>query len=279
MKRKIILPILLLLALAAGYYFLRLRPAGPAEEVEILRQATIERGRLSATVSATGSIEPEAQVSLSFAAPGTVASVAAVRGARVQAGDVLAELEAGELALSVRQAEDALRIQQLTLEQARHSAASPAELAIAQADMDAAAGNLTIADANLAAAEASLSQAQAERSRLLAGPTPGQIAAAESQLASAAAQQRQAQIAYNRTLECFDVTLPNGETEQSCPLLGPAEEQARAVLASADAAVAAAQAQLADLQAGPTPADVQAANAAVAAALAQTASAAGSVQV
>jgi HlyD family secretion protein len=279
MRRTIIIIVIVIAAAALAFFFFRQRQAGQNEQLEIIRQATVERGSLAATVSATGSIEPEAMITLSFGAPGTIREVNVVRGDNVQTGDVLATLDADELALAVQQAEDTLRIQELTLEQTLTSEPSAATLAASEADVDAANGNLVIAQAGLAAAEAALDQAEAGKAQLLAGATPGQIAAAEAQVESARLAQKNAEDLHNRTMECFTVTLPNGDEQTTCPGLGQAEEQARANLENANAALLAAETQLADLQSGPRPADIQAANAAIAAAEAQVESARGSVLV
>ncbi len=279
MRRLFIALFIVITLIAAGFFVARRYQARGVSEVEIIRQAKVTRGTIAATVSATGSIEPEALVSLSFGVGGTVKQVNVFRGQQVSAGQLLTTLDTGELTLAVQQAEDALRIQQLSLEQAMNSAPSPATLDSAQADIDAARGNIAIANANLNGAEASLAQVQAQKAQLLAGPTAGQIAAAESQVVTARLQEELAQKNYNRTLECFTIDRPGGGEEEVCPGLGPAEEQARDNLESARAARSAAEANLADLLAGPRPADLQAADAAIAAAQAQVDSAAGNVLV
>jgi len=279
MRRTIIIVGIVVILGAAAFLLIRQRNAKQEGEVEILRQATVEQGSLSATVNATGSIEPEALVTLSFGVAGTVHDVNAVRGQIASAGEILANLETGELGLVVQQSQDALRIQELLLQQALNSEPSAATLATAQADIDASEGNLAIAKASLAAAEAAVTQVEAQKAQLSAGPTAGQLAAANSQLTSARSQQRIAEEAHNRTLECFTISLPDGSDRETCPGLGPPEEQARANLENTNAALSAAEAQLADLRASARPADIQAADAAIAAANAQVDSAAGSVLV
>ncbi len=279
MRRTIIILIVLVILVGAGIYFVSRQRASQEQEFEIIREAEVELDQIAATVNATGTTEPEALVTLSFRAGGNVQTVDAVRGQQVSTGDVLATLDTAELALAVQQAQDTLNIQELTLQQALNSGPSPATLASAQADIDAAEGNVAIAQANEAAAEASLAQAQAQRSQLLTGPTEGQVAAAESQVTSARVKQTVAQDTYDQTISCREVTLPTGEVQRVCPGLGVPEEQARANLESANVALEAAEAQLADLLAGPTAADLQAANAAVAAAEAQLESARGNVLV
>jgi HlyD family secretion protein len=250
-----------------------------AQQVEILREAVVERGTIAATVNATGSIEPEAMASLSFGAPGIVRQLDVVRGQQVSAGDVLATLDADELSLALRQAEDALRIQELTLEQALNGEPSEATLAGAQADIDATMGNLAVAEANVSAAEAAVSQAVAQKNILLAGASEGQIAAAEQQVTAARLRQQAAQDAYNQNLLCVNITLPDGQQILECPGLGPAEQQLRIGLESANADLEVAEAQLAVLLAGPGTAEIQAADAAIAAASAQVAAAEGGVLV
>jgi HlyD family secretion protein len=192
----------------------------------------------------------------------------------VAAGDVLATLNTDELALAVQQAQDALRIQELTLQQRLNAEPSPATLASAEADLAAAAANVTVAQANLASAEAAVLQANAQKAQLLAGATPGQIAQAEASLAAAQLAQKNAQDVYNQTIECF--TDPAGN--EVCPGLGAPEEAARAALANANASLAAAQAALADVQTAARPADIQLADAAIANAQAGVQAAQGNVQ-
>lgn len=280
MRRTIVIIVVILILLGAGFLLLRQRQQAAQEPAfEILREETVENGRITATVNATGSIEPEALVSLTFRGTGTIQQVNAVRGQTVQMGDVLATLDTEELQLTVQQAEDAVRIQELTLQQRLNNQISAATLASAQADIDAAQAQLEVAEANLASAEAAVLQAQAQKAQLLAGPTAGEIAAAEAQVAAASAQQKTAQITYDRLIECVSVELPTGEDKEICPGLGDPEEQARFNLANANSSLAAAEKQLVDLQAGARAADIQAANAAIASAQAGVQAAQGNVAV
>ncbi len=279
MRRIIIILVVVIVAVGVGAFFLNQRRASQEQEFEIIREAEVALDQIAATVNATGTTEPEALVTLSFRAGGSVQTVDALRGQRVSAGDVLATLDTGELILAVQQAQDNLNIQKLMLQQSLNSGPSPATLASAAADVEAAEANLVIAEANVAAAEASLAQAQAQRAQLLTGPTQGQVAAAEAQVSSARTQQKVAQDTYDQLLTCRDVTAPGGEKRTVCPGLGTAEEQGRANLEAVNASLDAALAQLADVQAGPSAADLQAANAAIAAAEAQVDSAQGNVQV
>ena len=276
--RNILLIVLVLALVGAGVYFLINRQQTAEQQVEVLREATIARERIASTVNATGAIEPESLVTLTFGFSGTVAEVNAVRGQEVAAGDVLAQLDTAELALAVQQAEDALRIQELTMAQRQNNTPSPAQLASSQADVQAAEANLQVAQANLASSQAGLQQAQAQRAQLLAGATPGQIAQAESQVAAARQQQKQAQETYNRTIECHTFTVPGtNQQDEICPGLGAPEEAARAALETATLNLQAAEASLADLNNPAGPADIQVADAAIAGAAAGVAAAEGNV--
>ena len=77
---------------------------GLAEDpnVEIV---TIGRTTLEQPVSATGSIEPEAEVELKFETGGTVNEVLVKQGQTITAGTVLARLETTDLERAVRSTE------------------------------------------------------------------------------------------------------------------------------------------------------------------------------
>ena len=268
MRRAIFTAIILCAAvvlLGGGYFLYQQQQARAQQDFEILRQAAVERGRIESTVSATGSIAPEALLTLTFGAPGTVQRVSVERGQSVEEGDVLATLNTEELALLLQQAQDALRVQELTLVQRRDGEPSPATLAAAEADIAAAEGNVTVARGNLAAAQAAVSQAQANVGQLTAGAGSGELAAAEASVVARQAEYDTIRIQYNTAL--------------AGGLAGPQEEQLRARRDAAEAALDAARAQLAALQEGARPADLQAANAGVAAAQARVQSAEGSVAV
>jgi HlyD family secretion protein len=265
MRKAIVIVVILVVLGAAGAYVFAQQNTREQADFEILRQAEVRRDTIQATVSATGSIEPEALVSLTFGTTGTVQQLDVVRGQQVQAGDVLATLNSGELALLLQQAQDSLRIQELTLAQRVDAEVSEARLAAAQADVDAAAGNLAIAEANVEAAQAAVSQAQAQVAQLTAGANPGEIASAEANIAA-----RRAEFLALRTQ--YDQLTDTG-------IGGAPEENLRRQRDAAESALTAAEAQLASLQSGARPADLQAAYASVASAQANVASAEGNVLV
>ena len=209
----------------------------PKEEA---RLAVVERGTMLVAVSASGSIEPQARVNLTFEVSGEVLEVPVKVGDRVAAGDVLAQLDTRQLALQMQQAEAALAL---------------VEAQQAQLQAGARLGEVAAAEANLRAVEAEMNATAANRDQIVTGPTEAQIAAAEAQVAEMELQQRLALIAHDRTI---------AETEDK-----EKREQVRYDLWTADKALAAAQAQLDELLVGADTNAVRAAQANVLAAVAQ----------
>ncbi|HUV89595.1 MAG TPA: biotin/lipoyl-binding protein, partial [Anaerolineae bacterium] len=184
-----------------------------------VRSAIVERGTMLVAVSASGSVEPQARVSLSFEVPGRVAEVPVAVGEAVKAGDVLARLDDALLALQVEQAQAALAQAQAQRVQVR-AGPRPEEVAAAEA--------------NLRAAQAQVSATAANLDQLEAGAGEAQIAAAEADVAAAMLQQKVAQISYDGT--------DKGNEDR--------KEQARYNLYAADEALAAARTRLSGVQAG-----------------------------
>ncbi len=132
MRQRVIIGVLIALAclLTACRIF------QPEPEVR-LRRGTVRLGSIDAVVSATGAILPEEQASLSFEQPGIVQEVFVAVGDAVAVGEPLARINAHQLELGVRQAELALRAQQLAYERL-FVTPSPAQVAAAQAAVDSA---------------------------------------------------------------------------------------------------------------------------------------------
>ena len=253
MKRTMLYVILgaVIVAAMAGAIGWWLRLVAPPEEE--LPSAVVERGMVSVDVSASGSVEPQARVSLAFEVPGRVAEVLVEVGDTVEAGDVLARLDSEQLALQVQQAEAAL---------------ASAKAQLAQLQAGARPGEVAAADANLRAVQAQVSAAAANRDQLEADASDAQIAAAEADLASAITQQKAAEDMHDMTMTCVTINM-HGQEMEICPALGPFEEQARYGLNAADKALAAAQARLDETLAGVDADQVRAAQANVWAAAAQ----------
>lgn len=98
-------------------YQQQLEAQAQADALASVRAEMLERGNLIATVSATGSLQPNQQANLVFLVPGTVAEVLVQSGDTVKAGQVLVRLDTADLQLALTQAESALEIAKLQRQQ------------------------------------------------------------------------------------------------------------------------------------------------------------------
>ncbi len=232
-------------------------------------------GDLSARASATGRVTAAREADLALGVTGRVEKVHVQVGDQVQAGDVLVSLEDDALTRNVATAEQNLVIQEANLAEllagatASELAAAEAQLASAQVQLEdllsgPSAEEIAGAQANVDAAQANVWSASAQVGQASTGASEVEIAAARQQVAVAQTAYDAAKQAHDRTLECFEG--PNGD--EICPLLGPAEENARRQEEQAAADLATAQAQLDALLDGPDPNLVSGAQAGVSAAIA-----------
>jgi len=215
---------------------------------EGIETGKVMRGDITALVSATGSIAPEARTSVVFRASGEVREVLVERGDQVKKGQVLARLDGRALEIAVAQAELALRISELQL---ARLATDPSEedLAAALASLASAEENLNVLlegpterDVELAKlrvdqAMNSLWSAQANRDSTAGSPmsSAGAIASAEGGVANAEIAVRLAEIQYAQTLE--------GASEQA--------------IKAAETQLAQARASLSKLREGPSAEDLE----------------------
>lgn len=135
-RRVWIFLIIVIVIVAAVAIANQSQPAAPVAE----RTAVVTRGTINASVSASGNIDPEAEVDLNFGTAGTVQEILVSEGQLVKKDAVLARLDSGDLDLAVKQAEQALAIQQLVYSQT--VAPSADDLASAQSNLASAAANL-----------------------------------------------------------------------------------------------------------------------------------------
>jgi len=254
MRKFFIVVIILAILGAVGYFGYQQYLKGQAAQEPTYETVTVRRGDISATVSATGAVLPERELSLAFSATGTIAAVNVEVGQQVDEGEVLASLDTTDLDLAVRQAEIGLAQAQAQLRQLQEKP-SPVDLAAAQAAVDSAQGNLN--------------SARASYQQTLKGPDSDTLAAAQAQVDQAKVQLLQAQQAYDRVKDRADVgMMPQSVQLQNATIaLETAEAQFRAAQKSvtsaqvsaalaqvtgAEAQVAQAQATLDKLQRGPS---------------------------
>ncbi len=269
------------LALVVGaslglYYFTSQAKEPPPPDYETI---SVERGNLVSTVSATGAIQPEGQVSLVFRGAGRVGEVLVREGEAVAAGQVLARLETDDLDLALAQAETALVISQAQLQRLK-TPTDPIDVAAAEAAVGSAEAALESAQAALASAEAGYRDLQAgasqdqkqaaaatlERARVIRD----QAQAAYDQIAGQpnagmmpqAMQLQQATIDYETAAANYRISTAPATAGQLAAARAQIA-QARAAVAQAEASRAQAQSNLAKVQRGPSEADLAIAEAQV----------------
>jgi multidrug efflux pump subunit AcrA (membrane-fusion protein) len=150
---------------------------------------TVIEGNLTAAVTASGRIVAQRQVSLALPVSGRAQAVPVMVGDRVEAGDLLVQLETAALERALDNARQSLAIQEANLAEVSRApsalelAAVEAQVASAQAQLDGLPDN--VSDAQRAAAEAQLAQAQLSLSNIQRNPTPERLTIVEAQVAQA----------------------------------------------------------------------------------------------
>jgi HlyD family secretion protein len=169
--------------------------------------ATVQRGDIEATVSATGSVIARADVALTIGAGGTLTEVLVKPGDRVKAGQRLAavndrdlrlqlsqaeanlssaqakyeQVKAGATPLQIEQAEASVRSAQAKYQQVANGATTAQDIASAEAAVRSAEAKLeavrsgTVTEADLASAEAAVRSAEAKLAELRRGAVPADI--------------------------------------------------------------------------------------------------------
>ena len=127
-RKKIIIPVVVILGIVA--LFLIFRPRG-GEQAGQFQFATIERGNLTATVGATGTVRARQTATLVWLSTGTVEDVNVNIGDEVKAGDVLASLSKTSLPQNIILAEAELVSAQQALDEVLNSDTARAQAWIA----------------------------------------------------------------------------------------------------------------------------------------------------
>jgi RND family efflux transporter MFP subunit len=255
--RPLLFGLLLLGILAAlgfvGYQrFFATQAAPPTGQV-----VPVRRGTVASTVNATGSVVASKQAKLVFANSGRIQDVLVNVGDHVTTGQALARLTSDTTQIKLDTARSSLASAQLKLQQLTE-AASPEDLAAAQAAYDAAvaklsdlqngptAADLQAARASVVAAQATLDDANGKLQTLLSGATTADRASAQAGLVSS---QNALQAAQAKLDQLQAGALP-------ADVIG-----AQSAVADANSSLKAAQAKLDQLTAGATQADLATAQA------------------
>ena len=169
------------------------RPGATAADAAAQRNAVLDKGELTATVSATGNIQAESEVKLSFQQPGTTAKVLLKVGDSVKKGDVIAKLDTTDLELALSQSQASVLQAQNALANAQ------AQVIVATSGYSRTVEGTRPTD--LAAGQASLNAALENLSKVKAGPTDEDIASVRASLQNAEASLKQAQASYDRAYQ------------------------------------------------------------------------------
>ncbi|MBK8985938.1 MAG: HlyD family efflux transporter periplasmic adaptor subunit [Chloroflexi bacterium] len=222
---------------------------------------TVFVGDLSASATASGAVVAGREAALSVTTPGRVQQVNVRVGNVVQAGDILMQLDAADMALNVAAAEQNLKLKQASLADlladptSWELAAAQTAVLSAQAQLDDLLGGPTAEEiaaqeANLAAANANVWSSSAQVSQTQNAIKPADIAAAEAGLVAAQANLNSVEMQYTRN--------PDPDNIQANTALAQAREQ-----------VVAAQAALDKLKQGPNANQLGSAQAGLSAVVAQ----------
>jgi multidrug efflux pump subunit AcrA (membrane-fusion protein) len=153
--------------------------------------ATAFVGALASEVSASGQLVAQEEATLAMGVNGRVAKVSVKTGDRVQAGDILIQLENDDLQRALTAAEQDLKIQLANLAQLTKDPTKE-DLEAAQRSVDNAQAQLDDmlagpSEQELASVQAAVTAAQAQLEDLEAGASKDELAQANTQLASAQA--------------------------------------------------------------------------------------------
>lgn len=252
-RKTVIVAIVAVAVITMAVLGWRNRRAQRSADLSEYETVAARRDTLVATVNASGSVQPESQVSLTFLSGGLLAQMHVEPGQRVEAGAELARLDTRQLELNVAQAEATLLINETRLAQTQ-AGPEPADIAAAAAAVESAqaglgrllagptAYDLRSAKLSVDAARNQLWSAQAQRDSIKGNPlsTQGAIDAAEAQVLVAEINVQQAILAQERLTEPVseaDISLARSQLAQAEAQL----QKLQQIPKEEDIAVAAAQ--------------------------------------
>lgn len=171
------------LAIAAAFGGLALlREGAGAAEAPSWRTAVVDRGAITASVAATGTVNPVVLVEVGSQLSGQIRALLADFNTRVTAGQAIARLDTDLIEARLRAADAEVDAAEANLAVARASAEKAA------ADVETSRGNRVAVEANAARAEASMRDAEADARRKRELRARGAGAEAEAERAEFAAQ-------------------------------------------------------------------------------------------
>ncbi len=229
LRKRVVVATLIIATVAAGVWFQRSRSATqPATET--MRTTRVARGTLTASVTASGTLRPYAQVEVRSRSTGTVVEVKVQEGDSVTKGRLLVVIDDSDSRADYQTAQAQLSASQARLTQAEQQLAS------------SRAQNA----ASVAQSENALRTAQAKLAQVLAGSRSETIEQAKASLTQAKLSADLAQRELERARNLYGKGLVSRQS------VDQAQNQHEVALAQ----VRSAQAKLNELQAGSTPLDI-----------------------
>src|SRR5256886_12280713 len=174
-RRNLVIAAIVLL-IAAFFGFSRFGRSSTAQ----FQTATVTRGPITQTVTATGTLNPVVNVQVGSQVSGNIQKLFADFNSKVKAGDVVAQIDPVLFQATVTQAEGDLANAQAALELAKVNATRIQELFAkknsAQADVDQATANLHQAEANVKIKQGALDKAKADLDHCtIKSPVDGEV--------------------------------------------------------------------------------------------------------
>ena len=173
-RRNLVIAAIVLL-IAAFFVFSRFGRSSAAQ----FQTATVTRGPITQTVTATGTLNPVVNVQVGSQVSGNIQKLFADFNSKVKAGDVVAQIDPVLFQATVTQAEGDLANAQAALELAKVNATRIQELFSKKnstADVDQAIANLHQAEANVKIKQGALDKAKADLDHCrIMSPVDGEV--------------------------------------------------------------------------------------------------------
>ncbi len=228
--KRIIVVVGLALVLGAGTWWVQHVRSASQGAAEAMRTAQVARGTLTASVSASGTLQPYASVEVRSRSTGTVVDLRVQEGDQVKKGQLLAIIDDHDAQAGFETAQAQLSAAQANLAQSRR-----------QLEATRAQNSTKITQA-----EDAIRTAQAKLAQTLAGSRPEEIAQQVAALQQAQLSASLAKQTLDRNRDLFSQGLVARQDI----------DKAQSDYDTAQAQVRAAQARLNELQAGSTPQDI-----------------------
>ncbi|MCW5645280.1 MAG: efflux RND transporter periplasmic adaptor subunit [Rhodoferax sp.] len=185
--RWLVLPGLLVVAAAAAWWWTQRAGADTVQ----YRTATIERGNLQATVSASGAVNPVTQVSVGTQVSGQIRDLLVDFNSEVKAGQLIAQIDPETFEYRVRSAQADVEAAQAAVATAQASAAAGrAQVARAQVDLNEAQRDFERKHSLVQMQF--IAQSESDRARALVNTTAEALKATQAQVGVTEAQIRTA---------------------------------------------------------------------------------------